>query len=222
MMHWLRETKIPKDATIALIDPDFYFLRPLWHDSFDGAETYFASGTAKKTPFPTPLARGTMIAQRYGIGGKPWTRAKGRNGQKDWDLRGYFASVGRPDSPANALDLTENAAGTFYSIGAPYMALAADWLPIATNWTGLMPMAVERNFGNLAEMSPRPRGRSALKRTSRPRSGRGAHGLEADGALHADAARNSRRVSETRSLRNSTGAGTRWSSPSPTSASGPR
>jgi hypothetical protein len=78
----------------------------------------------------------------------------------------------------------------FFSIGAPYIALASDWLPISTNWTGLMPMvryplklndcvtstirnisfngvslhtclqtihtkrrkAVERNFGNLAEM----------------------------------------------------------------------
>ena len=93
-----------------------------------------------------------MIAQRYGIGGKPWTRAKGRNGQKDWKLAEYLASVGRPRSPAADSALTESSASTFYSIGAPYIALAGDWLPIATNWTSLMPMAVERKFGNLAEM----------------------------------------------------------------------
>ena len=93
-----------------------------------------------------------MIAQRYGIGGKPWTSAPGRNGQLAWKLRDYFTSIGRPDSPANAPDLNERSADAFYSIGAPYIALAQDWLPIATNWTGLMPMAVARSFGNLAEM----------------------------------------------------------------------
>ena len=101
---------------------------------------------------PRPLRPGTMIAQRYGIGGKPWTSAPGRNGQLAWKLRDYFTSIGRPDSPANAPDLNERSADAFYSIGAPYVALASDWLPIATNWTGLMPMAVARNFGNLAEM----------------------------------------------------------------------
>ena len=74
-------------ATIALIDPDFYFLRPLWHDSFDADDATFASGAAKKTPMPRPLRPGTMIAQRYGIGGKPWTSAPGRNGQLAWKLR---------------------------------------------------------------------------------------------------------------------------------------
>jgi hypothetical protein len=67
-------------------------------------------------------------------------------------LKGYLTSIGRPNSPALASDLTEESAGTYYSFGAPYIALAEDWLPIATNWTNLMPMAVERNFGNLAEM----------------------------------------------------------------------
>ena len=98
------------------------------------------------------IVKGSMIAQRYGIGGKPWTKAPGRNGQKTWALEEYFASIGRKNSPALASDLDENRAGDFYSIGAPYIALASDWLPIATNWTSLMYMAVERNFGNLAEM----------------------------------------------------------------------
>ena len=124
----------------------------LRHDSFDADDATFASGAAKKTPMPRPLRPGTMIAQRYGIGGKPWTSAPGRNGQLAWKLRDYFTSIGRPDSPANAPDLNERSADAFYSIGAPYVALASDWLPIATNWTGLMPMAVARSFGNLAEM----------------------------------------------------------------------
>ena len=152
MMKWLQAGSVPPTATVALIDPDFFFLRPLWHDSFDADDATFASGAAKKTPMPRPLRPGTMIAQRYGIGGKPWTSAPGRNGQLAWKLRDYFTSIGRPDSPANAPDLNERSADAFYSIGAPYVALASDWLPIATNWTGLMPMAVARNFGNLAEM----------------------------------------------------------------------
>ena len=152
MMKWLQAGSVPPTATVALIDPDFFFLRPLWHDSFDADDATFASGAAKTTPMPRPLKPKTMIAQRYGIGGKPWTSAPGRNGQLAWKLRDYFTSIGRPDSPASAPDLNERSADAFYSIGAPYIALAQDWLPIATNWTGLMPMAVARSFGNLAEM----------------------------------------------------------------------
>ena len=40
----------------------------------------------------------------------------------------------------------------YFSIGAPYIAVCEDWVNIATNWTNLMPYAVERNHGNLAEM----------------------------------------------------------------------
>lgn len=154
MMHWLLHANppVPSSAVVALCDPDFFFLRPLDVDSFDSPNKYFASGKAKLTPMPKRITKGTMVAQRYGIGGAPWRTGPGRNGQKAWDLKGYLTSIGRPDSPALADDLNENSASTYYSFGAPYIALAEDWLPIATNWTNLMPMAVERNFGNLAEM----------------------------------------------------------------------
>lgn len=154
MMHWLNNANppIPPTTTIALIDPDFFFLRPIWHDSFDSPDKFFASGDAVHTPMPPKMKKGTMVSQRYGIGGTPWRKGPGKNGQKAWGLKEYLTSIGRPNSPANDADLNEESAGTWYSFGAPYIALAEDWLPIATNWTGLMPMAVERNFGNLAEM----------------------------------------------------------------------
>jgi len=154
MMHWLNNANpaVPPTTTVALVDPDFFFLRPLWHDSFDSPEKYFASGASKKTPMPPRVQKGVMVAQRYGIGGTPWRTGPGKNKQKAWDLKGYLTSIGRPHSPALDPDLNERSADTWYSFGAPYIAVAEDWLPIATNWTGLMPMAVERNFGNLAEM----------------------------------------------------------------------
>jgi hypothetical protein len=156
MMHWLMYADPPvlMTATIALIDPDFFFLRPLWHNSFDSPKKYIATGSAQKTPVPKRITKGTMIAQQYGIGGAPWTtRPSNKPGKKAWALKEYFTNVaGRPNSPALHPDITEGTAGTWYSIGAPYIALASDWLPLATNWTNLMPMAVERNFGNLAEM----------------------------------------------------------------------
>jgi hypothetical protein len=67
MMHWLMhaDPPIPPTATVALVDPDFFFLRPLWHDSFDGPDKYFASGTAKSTAMPKAMGKGVMIAQRY-------------------------------------------------------------------------------------------------------------------------------------------------------------
>jgi hypothetical protein len=82
-----------------------------------------------------------MVAQQYGIGGAPWSTRKPTDPtQPGWGLPAYFASVGRPRSPALAPDLTEASAGTWFSIGAPYIAVASDWLPLATNWfvaTGL-------------------------------------------------------------------------------------
>ena len=30
MMKWLQAGSVPPTATVALIDPDFFFLRPLW------------------------------------------------------------------------------------------------------------------------------------------------------------------------------------------------
>lgn len=134
---------------MALLDPDFFFLKPLWHDSFESPSQYFATGDAQRTPMPVdPISKkvrvikGSMVAQRYGIGGKPWTLSPGRNGQKTWALKEFFEGIGRPSSPALAADLIgdENNAGEFYSIGAPYIALASDWLPISTNWTRLMYM----------------------------------------------------------------------------------
>jgi hypothetical protein len=84
MMHWLTyaDPPIPPSATVALCDPDFFFLRPLYHDSFDSPSKYFASGRAKKTPMPRAMTKGTMVAQRYGIGGTPWRTGPGKRGQK--------------------------------------------------------------------------------------------------------------------------------------------
>ena len=84
LMHWLinADPPIPPSATVALCDPDFFFLRPLYHDSFDEPTKYFASGKSKSTPMPDRIVKGTMVAQRYGIGGAPWRKGPGKNGQK--------------------------------------------------------------------------------------------------------------------------------------------
>ena len=84
MMHWLMNANPPilPTATIVLADPDFFFLRPLWHDSFDDPKKYFSSGKSVDTPMPPTIRKGVMVAQRYGIGGAPWRTGPGRNGQK--------------------------------------------------------------------------------------------------------------------------------------------
>ena len=96
MMHWLTyaDPPIPPSATVALCDPDFFFLKPLYHDSFDHPSKYFASGKSKKTPMPTRLTKGQMIAQRYGIGGTPWRTGPGRNGQKGtYNIRTVIVNI---------------------------------------------------------------------------------------------------------------------------------
>ena len=67
MMHWLKygSPQVPTTATVALVDPDMFFLRPLWHDSFDSEDKFIVSGGARYTVMPPRLVPGhTMIAQR--------------------------------------------------------------------------------------------------------------------------------------------------------------
>jgi len=60
MMHWLTYANppVPPTATVALIDPDMFFLRPLWHDSFADPAKCLVTGPAKRTPIPTRVVKG--------------------------------------------------------------------------------------------------------------------------------------------------------------------
>lgn len=60
MMHWLTYANppVPPTATVALIDPDMFFLRPLWHDSFADPSKCLVTGPAKRTPIPSRVVKG--------------------------------------------------------------------------------------------------------------------------------------------------------------------
>ena len=91
-----------------------------------------------------------MIAQRYGIGGKPWTSAPAATASSP----GSCATISRRSAGRTARErawtLNERSADAFYSIGAPYVALASDWLPARRTGRASCPWPSRRNFGNLA------------------------------------------------------------------------
>ena len=156
MLHWLThaEEPVPPSATVALVDPDMFFLRPLWHDSFDTAAKYittFANARQQRmmSPMPSPrLTRGTMVAQRYGIGGAPWfieddekmTRGGGEEAKRQHRRRRLAASsrnstdhddegkAGKPKKNEKKEEpLPWGLEGYFTAIGRPHSpALAAD------------------------------------------------------------------------------------------------
>lgn len=66
-MHWLTyaDPPVPWTATVALIDPDMFFLRPLWHDSFDAPAKYLVSGAAKRTPVPPRVMKGVRRRRHW-------------------------------------------------------------------------------------------------------------------------------------------------------------
>ena len=59
---------VPTTATVALIDPDMFFLRPLWHDSFDAPAKYLVSGAAQRTPVPSRVVKGPLRSPWRAIG----------------------------------------------------------------------------------------------------------------------------------------------------------
>lgn len=84
VMHWLEYAvpPIPSGVIIALIDPDFIFLRPLVTQIAGHPSNIFQGGfNFAIDTVPEKVAPGVAVAQKYGLGA-PWTNSESRNFDK--------------------------------------------------------------------------------------------------------------------------------------------
>lgn len=134
--HWLLANKSSASLTeiIALIDPDFAFLRPLT-DVFD-KRVSLAISPWTMAELADRADRGVPFGQQYGLG-------------THW-LRFDRVAVCGPDSPCTRTSQQE--AYKYYPVGPPYMLHVDDWRRLAPVWSEFAPRVYAQYPNLLAEM----------------------------------------------------------------------
>lgn len=133
--HWLdNDPNIHPDAIIALLDPDFIFLRPLTYKLKEDSVLF--SPTVTQEDLIDEVKEGHPVAQHYGIGSH-WTKFK-------------VAYIAGDSSPALKVSISD--ANLYYSVGPPYMGHRNDMIKIADKWTEFVPKVYEEYPNLLAEM----------------------------------------------------------------------
>ena len=145
LRHWLANANPPldNDVVVALIDPDFIFLRPIT-TQVKGVESNLFSKPWLKDEVENwgKVSKGKPVAQTYGLGA-PWVNDKHpKFGRK---------RICGADSPC--LDIpTEREGGKYYSVGPPYLVQKEDLVKLAESWCNFVPKVYEKYPYLLAEM----------------------------------------------------------------------
>eukprot|EP01036_Dinobryon_divergens_P031910 gene31910-41401_t len=144
VMHWLEYAvpPIPSGVIIALIDPDFIFLRPLVTQVAGHPSNIFQGGfNFAIDTVPVKVAPGVAVAQKYGLGA-PWTSPNNRNFDKH-----AICGDGSP-----CLNVTAKSGEEFYSVGPPYLVDRDDLFRLTQTWTKFVPRVYSKYPELLAEM----------------------------------------------------------------------
>ena len=113
------------ETVVAILDPDFIFLKPLTQTGEALADIiYDGPASDEKGALPRlgmDIVRpGRPVAQRYGLGGQ-WVHK--------FDVAGITG-----DPKSHALSYDDRAAGDLFSVGPPMMIHVDDALPLAALW----------------------------------------------------------------------------------------
>jgi peptidyl serine alpha-galactosyltransferase len=143
VLHWLdhAEPKITPGTIVALIDPDFIFLRPLTTQMSGQANT-IVSGPVKPSEVFDKVSKGKPVAQQYGLGA-PWVN----DNHKKFN-RTRICGAG---SPCLRVE-NENIGVKYYALGPPYILERDDLHRLTKSWTTLVPRVYEGYPYLLAEM----------------------------------------------------------------------
>ncbi|KAJ1454374.1 hypothetical protein M885DRAFT_618164 [Pelagophyceae sp. CCMP2097] len=132
VLHWLNHAPVPEDV-VALIDPDFIFLRRLVND-FSNASTVIS--TTHQASTQTRVTKGRPVSQFYGLGDE-WLKLD----------RGKICG-----NASRCARTTSDEAWKSFSVGPPYMAHKDDLLLIAQKWVEFVPRVFSQYPFLLAEM----------------------------------------------------------------------
>ncbi|KAJ1444924.1 hypothetical protein M885DRAFT_551527 [Pelagophyceae sp. CCMP2097] len=141
MEHWLASADAAKVPVIALIDPDFIFLRPLTDVVDDDALVFppwtrvsladFFGGSVQR------VSEGRPVAQQYGLG-TYWL---------GFDRSKICTEPGSP-----CLSTTRADAAKYFPVGPPYILHFNDWRKLASVWREFAPRVYAQYPDLLAEM----------------------------------------------------------------------
>jgi hypothetical protein len=143
VQHWLEHASPPikSGVIIALIDPDFVFLRPLT-GRVAGQQSNIVSRPVMTSDIFEYVAKGKPVAQQYGLGA-PWVRDMSRDFNRTY--------VCGQNSPCTRVP-NEATGAKFWSVGPPYMLEKDDLYKLTESWTDFVPRVYEKYPELLAEM----------------------------------------------------------------------
>ena len=144
VVHFLTESKlVSKDAIVAIIDPDFVFVRPLSRRIEGRSDMTVHNPYPRKLPAQTfeYIDKGRPVAQLYGLGA-PWTN----------DAHKKFGRTRICGEGSPCLKITDNEGHLHYAVGPPYILHYDDILRLSRTWTKIVPKVYEKYPFLLAEM----------------------------------------------------------------------
>ena len=142
VLHWLEEAQPPVESgvMVAIIDPDFVFLRPLTTKLTGNA--FLVSGDTHQSDVFDYITLGKPAAQQYGLGA-PWV-----NDQNQHFNRTRICGANSP-----CLRVPNwNVGAKHYSAGPPYIMEKSDLHRVAKRWVEFVPRVYEAYPDLLAEM----------------------------------------------------------------------
>jgi hypothetical protein len=117
-------------VVIALIDPDFIFLRPLETKVAGMENNIFLPGFQPAVEsVPEKVCRGSPVAQIYGLGA-PWASSRNHHFNRE-----EVCGAGSP-----CLNVTVKFGEKHYSVGPPYILEKEDLARLTDSWTKFVPM----------------------------------------------------------------------------------
>lgn len=126
----------PSRDVLAMVDPDFAFLRPLTAELDTSVAPRDWTG-----PVPSRVQKGFVVGQRYGnvkpqLAHNPYhLNFQGHDMNEEEFLR--WVCSGDKDGETGCRNLTHYEFGTFHGSGVPYIAHRDDWDWIAAEWNSI-------------------------------------------------------------------------------------
>lgn len=137
LTHAKAEMERLGETVIAILDPDFIFLKPLTQSGEALEDIIYTQGNRKKWVGMDQVKKGRPVAQRYGIGG-------------GWVHRFPVAQI--VGAGSHALTYTGRTAAQHFSVGPPMMLHVEDALPLSKLWQQYMKPVLEKEKDILADM----------------------------------------------------------------------
>jgi len=147
LRSWFRAAG-PERAILAVMDPDFVFLKPLTAELTGRNTAMHWEGE-----LPTHVKKGVVVAQRYALANPDpndkelFTLRLQKDGKEDPSLLSYVCS-GSMTGETGCNNMTRAEVSLYHSVGVPYLAHKDDWDWLVDGWADTMGRLHEHYVGD--------------------------------------------------------------------------